>query len=105
MSKYYGYDEQLEKTIAFLRNNALNVDIFGIERNGGKLIAPLGSEAFKVEPGDNLTVTVVIQNKGIGHNLVPEQRDFYESWVEFEAKDAGRAHADALRWTAGRRFA
>ena len=48
----------------------------------------LGSEPFTVAPGDDLTVTVVIQNKGIAHNLVPEQRDFYESWVEFEAKDA-----------------
>ena len=37
MFKYYGYDEQLEKTIAFLRNNALNVDIFALERNGGKV--------------------------------------------------------------------
>jgi lipoprotein NlpI len=31
---------------------------------------------------------VVIQNKGIGHTLVPEQRDFYQCWVQFEAKDA-----------------
>ena len=30
----------------------------------------------------------MIQNKKIGHNLVPEQRDFYESWVEFTAKDS-----------------
>jgi Flp pilus assembly protein TadD len=100
MFKYYGYDEQLNKTIAFLRNNALNVDIFGLERNGGKVIAPLGSEAFAVAPGDDLTVTVVIQNKGIAHNLVPEQRDFYESWVEFEAKDAGGrtlTHSGGLR--------
>ena len=86
--KYYGYDEQLEKTIAFLRNNVLNVDIFGIERNGGKLIAPLGAEAFDIAPGDILTVSVVIQNKGVGHTLVPEQRDFYQCWVQFEAKDA-----------------
>ncbi|MGD0156920.1 MAG: tetratricopeptide repeat protein [Terracidiphilus sp.] len=87
--KYYGYDEQLKKTIAFLRNDALNVDIFSIERNGGKLIAPLGNEPFDIAAGDVLTVSVVIQNKGIGHTLVPEQRDFYECWVEFEAKDAG----------------
>jgi len=88
MSKYYGYDQQMEKTIAFLRNAVLNVDIFAIEQNGGKMIAPLGNAPFTVAPGDDLTVTVVIQNKGIAHNLVPEQRDFYESWVEFEAKDA-----------------
>jgi Tfp pilus assembly protein PilF len=88
VSKYYGYDEQLQKTIAFLQNGVLNVDLFGIERNGGKLIAPLGSEPFDIAAGDVLTVSVVIQNKGIGHTLVPEQRDFYECWVEFEATDA-----------------
>lgn len=88
MFKYYGYQQQLDKTIAFLRNNVLNVDIFALERNGEPVIAPLGNEPFTIEPGDDLTFTVVIQNKGIAHNLVPEQRDFYESWVEFEAKDA-----------------
>jgi tetratricopeptide (TPR) repeat protein len=100
MSKFYGYDEQLEKTLAFLRNGVFNIDIFGIERNGEKLIAPLGSQAFEISPGDALTTTVVIQNKGIGHSFVPEQRDFYESWVEFVVKDAaGRAimHSGALQ--------
>jgi len=88
IAKYYGYNEQLEKTIAFLRNSVVNVDIFGIERNGGELVAPLGGTAIEIGPGDDLIVTVVIQNKGIAHNHVPEQRDFYESWVEFEATDA-----------------
>ncbi|MGA3011889.1 MAG: tetratricopeptide repeat protein [Terracidiphilus sp.] len=100
LSKYYGYDAQMEKTIAFLRNGVLNVDIFGIERNGDKIIAPLGSAPFEIAPGDVLTVSVVIQNKGIAHSLVPEQRDFYESWVEFEAKDSsGRTlmHSGALQ--------
>ena len=100
LSKYYQYDAQMEKTLAFLRNGVLNVDIFGIERNGGKIIAPLGSEPFEIAPGDDLTVSVVIQNKGIAHSLVPEQRDFYECWVEFEAKDAkGRTlmHSGALQ--------
>jgi Flp pilus assembly protein TadD len=100
LSKYYGYDQQMEKTIAFLRNSALNVDIFALEQNGGKTIAPLGNEPFPVAPGDDLTITVVIQNKGIAHNLVPEQRDFYESWVEFEAKDAAGhvlTHSGALQ--------
>ncbi len=91
--KYFGYDEQLAKTIDFLKNGpqktgVLNVDLFGLQRNGGPLIAPLGGKAFDLAAGDVLTVSVVIQNKGIGHTLVPEQRDFYECWVEFEAKDA-----------------
>ncbi len=99
IAKFYGYDEQMEKTIAFLRNGVFNVDIFGIERNGGKIQAPLGSTPVDVAPGDDLVVSVVIQNKGIAHNHVPEQRDFYESWVEFDVKDAaGRTlmHSGAL---------
>jgi len=88
MSKYYGYDEQLRKTIDFLRDSVLNVDIFAVERNGGKLVAPLGLVPVQAAAGDDLVVSVVIQNKGAGHSLVPEQRDFYESWVEFEAVDA-----------------
>lgn len=99
MYKYYGYQPQLDKTVAFLRNAVLNVDIFGIERNGHKIVAPLGTEPVTVAAGDTLTVTVVIQNKGIAHSLVPEQRDFYECWVEFEATDAaGRVlmHSGAL---------
>jgi Flp pilus assembly protein TadD len=100
LSKYYGYDAQMEKTLAFLRNGVLNIDIFGIERNGGRIVAPLGGQPFEIAAGDALTVSVVIQNKGIGHSFVPEQRDFYESWVEFEAKDAtGRTlmHSGALQ--------
>lgn len=100
LSKYYGYDTQMEKTVEFLKNGVFNVDIFGLERNGGKLIAPLGSEPFEAAPGDALTVSVVIQNKGIAHSYVPEQRDFYESWVEFEAKDAAGhtlMHSGALQ--------
>ena len=51
------------------------------------LIAPLGSKGFTVLPGDAVRVDVVVRNKGIGHTLVPELRDFYESWLDFEAKD------------------
>jgi tetratricopeptide (TPR) repeat protein len=98
--KFYSYDAQMEKTVAFLRNSVFNVDIFGLERNGGKMIAPLGSNAFDVAAGDTLTASIIIQNKGIAHSHVPEQRDMYESWVEFEAKDAsGRMlmHSGAMQ--------
>ncbi len=87
---YYNYDEQLAKTTAFLKNKALNVDLFALEtdRQTG-LVAPLGSEPFSLQPGDAVTVSVVIQNKGIAHSLVPEQRDMYEAWVQFTVKDDG----------------
>jgi len=88
LSKYYNYPVQMQKTQEFLRNNIFNLDIFGLERNGEKMIAPLGSQPFDIAAGDTLTASIVIQNKGIAHSHVPEQRDFYESWVEFKATDA-----------------
>src|SRR5580698_4727979 len=74
LSKYYIYDTQMEKTVAFLKTGVFNVDIFGLERNADKIIAPLGTEDFTVSPGDLLTTSIVIQNKGIAHSHVPEQR-------------------------------
>jgi len=94
----YGFDEQAKRLVDFLRNDQLEIDIFGItvEREPASaaahstpstLIAPLGSKSFAVLPGDSVRVDVVVRNKGIGHTLVPELRDFYESWIDFEAKD------------------
>jgi Flp pilus assembly protein TadD len=87
---YYGFDEQLDKTIAFLKSgDYLNVDIFGIiKASDGKMIGPLGTRSFRVEPNDVLETYVVIQNKNIGHSLIPEVRDLYQAWTEFEVKDA-----------------
>ena len=98
VAAYYGFDEQAKRVADFLRDDQLEVDIFAItvERDPlpgsehftpGSLIAPLGSKGFTVLPGDCVRVDVVIRNKGIGHTLVPELRDFYESWLDFEAKD------------------
>jgi Tfp pilus assembly protein PilF len=86
---YYGYAEQLQKTTEFLQNKALNVDIFALKKpNSEELIAPLGLKSFRVEPDSDAQVFVVIQNKGMGHSLIPEQRDMYEAWVEFIVKDS-----------------
>ncbi len=86
---YYGFDEQLEKTIKFLQaGDYLNVDIFGIKKaSEEQLIGPLGSVPFHIQPNDILDAYVVIQNKNIGHSLIPEVRDLYEAWVEFTVKD------------------
>lgn len=86
---YYKYPDQLQKVDAFLQKQRLNVDLFALRKaSDGKLIAPLGSTSFTLEPKDVVEATVVIQNKQMGHSLVPEQRDFYEAWVEFEVTDA-----------------
>lgn len=92
---YYGFDEQMGKTVKFLQSanylnaNYLNVDIFGIKKaTEERVIGPLGSTPFRIEPNDILDAYVVIQNKNIGHSLIPEVRDLYEAWVEFTVKDS-----------------
>lgn len=86
---YYGFDEQLKKTIEFLRaGDYLNVDIFGLKKAGeDKLIAPLGRASYTLAPSDVVEAYIVIQNQNIGHSLIPEVRDLYEAWVEFTVKD------------------
>ena len=97
---YYKFDEQAEKTAAFLKNGpqntgVFNVDIFALEKESAAataadhvLVAPLGLTSFSITPNETLIADVVIQNKGIAHSFVPEQRDFYESWVNFSVKDS-----------------
>lgn len=90
---YYGYREQLDQTEAFLKSGMyLNVDLFGVAGvQTAQLPAPLGAAPFTLEPGQTVQAMVVVQNKNIGHSLVPEVRDLYEAWVEFIVKDrAGR---------------
>jgi Flp pilus assembly protein TadD len=90
---YYGFDKQLEKTIEFLQSgNYLNVDLFAIKKGGADaMIAPLGSVPFELAPNDIVQTMVVIQNKNIGHSLIPEVRDLYEAWVEFVVKGGNGA--------------
>ncbi len=90
---YYGFDEQLQKTIEFLRSgNYLNVDIFALKiGDNPHLIAPLGTVPFTLPAGQTVEAWVVIQNKNIGHSLVPEVRDLYEAWTQFTVTDSSGA--------------
>jgi tetratricopeptide (TPR) repeat protein len=90
---YYGFDEQLSKTVEFLKSgNYLNVDLFALRPDDtGSLIAPLGSTPFTMKPNQTVEAYVVVQNKNIGHSLIPEVRDLYEAWVQFTVKDASGA--------------
>ena len=98
---YYNYSEQSAKILAYLKASVLNVDLFGLERDGHEgdvatVVAPLGTASYKVAAGERLTADVVIQNKGAAHSLVPEQRDMYESWVNFTVKDlSGKTLAES----------
>jgi len=105
---YYHFDEQAKMVADFLKNGpdgrgVFNVDIFGLEKEGAEatlkdqvLVAPLGLTSFSLVPGETLIADVVIQNKGIGHSFIPEQRDFYEAWVNFTVQDgSGKVLAES----------
>lgn len=87
---FYGFKEQLQKTIAFLQSGTyLNVDLFALKiGEAGPTIAPLGSVPFDLKAGTPVEAYVVIQNKGAGHSLLPEVRDLYQAWVQVTVKDA-----------------
>ena len=53
-----------------------------------EITAPLGGVPFKIQAGEQVTVDVIVQNKGIAHSHVPEQCDMYQSWVDFKLTDA-----------------
>ena len=98
---YYGYRDQLRQVGNFLSHDKLRVDIFAIRKiETGKdenpWIAPLNSSAWFLDPGKKVEVALVIQNRGLGHSLVPEQRDIFEAWVEFTIRDGrGRVIAES----------
>jgi tetratricopeptide (TPR) repeat protein len=89
---YYRFDEQLNQTIAFLRSgDYLNVDLFGLKIDKQPLIGPLGSTPFDLKPDSTVDAYVVVQNKAIGHSLLPEVRDLYQAWIQFTVTDAAGA--------------
>ncbi len=85
---YYGFDEQGRQIADYLKNKVLSVDVFAVEKADGSFVAPLGTQAFPLAAGERVTVSVVIQNKGAAHSLVPEQRDMYEAWVRLRVLDS-----------------
>ena len=89
---YYGFDEQLNKTIEFLQSGYyLNVDLFALKTDSGPMVAPLGATPFALKPNQTVDAYVIVQNKNIGHSLIPEVRDLYEAWLQFTVKDASGA--------------
>ncbi len=90
---YYQMQEQLDRTQAFLQRQRLAVDIFALQpatagADTGLIAAP-GEPTGAIKPGEAYKALVLVQNSGIGHSLVPEQRDIYEAWLEFAVTSGG----------------
>jgi tetratricopeptide (TPR) repeat protein len=87
---YYNYTDQLEKTMAFLRSGRyIDIDLFALKpASNWQMHEPIGSQPVCITPGEIVQAYVVIENKGIGHSLIPELRDLFEAWVHFSVKDS-----------------
>jgi Flp pilus assembly protein TadD len=87
---YYGFDEQLKKTTEFLQSGTyLNVDLFAFKKKEDSkgFVGPIGTVPYSLKAGETVQAMVVIQNKNIGHSLIPEVRDLYEAWTEFTVNE------------------
>jgi len=52
------------------------------------VIAPIDKSEFALDPGDTITLGVVISNRTVGHFFPTELRDFFEPWVELTVEDS-----------------
>jgi tetratricopeptide (TPR) repeat protein len=88
----YNQTQQASAIEEFLKAKVLDVDIFAVKRDlTGEHFAPLSTErqnAVRANPGEEVTVEVVVSNRGAAHSFPPEVRDLYEAWVGFEAIDS-----------------
>ena len=68
----------------------MNVDIFGLKIGDDDQVdgSPGHSSFHSTCRMTCLKLTWSIQNKNIGHSLIPEVRDLYEAWVQFTVNDS-----------------
>jgi Flp pilus assembly protein TadD len=86
---FYGQSEQVELTRQFLQNEVIDLDIFALKSaaSDSGVSAMENRQSLALNPGEPVTVEVVVSNRNAAHSFPPEVRDLYEAWVEFEALD------------------
>ena len=75
----------LERTTAFMQDDKISVDLFGIVDNNG-LNAPLG-DCYTYVPGQELQFEVVVRTRNIGHEFPGGTIDSNEPWLQVEGRD------------------
>jgi tetratricopeptide (TPR) repeat protein len=90
------WQEAIDKHTAFLRDNKLRIDIFGLKNmtaNGqmdDDSLTVIRPTLPKLQPGKHYVVEVVIRTVDIGHPFTQGTADSNEVWVDFEARSGNR---------------
>ena len=75
----------LERTTAFMQDDKISVDLFGIvDKNG--LSAPLG-DCYTYVPGQEIQFEVVVRTRDVGHGFPGGTIDSNEPWLQLEGLD------------------
>jgi tetratricopeptide (TPR) repeat protein len=79
----------------FLRRNLLTVDLFALRKSDRPnepeaWLAPLDTpqEPIALQPGDSVTLDVVVTNRNIGHSFPIGYSDIQDAWLEVSLRDA-----------------
>ncbi|MCS7022629.1 MAG: tetratricopeptide repeat protein [Gemmataceae bacterium] len=90
------WQKAIDINTAFLQDNKLRIDIFGLKRlnpNGqmdDDSLAVIRPSLPKLKPGGKYVVEVVIRTLNIGHPFTQGTVDSNEVWVDFEARSGTR---------------
>ncbi|UCG76918.1 MAG: tetratricopeptide repeat protein [Gemmatimonadota bacterium] len=83
-----GDEQTIRRIEAYLRAEKLGVDIFALRSaRTGESSIPVDRSPPAVQPGERITVDVVVRNKGVGHTFPGGTNDSNEGWLEFTVLD------------------
>ena len=78
----------LKKIENFLKSEKLGVDIFAVKSSNLKEpLTSINHGNLALKSGEEITVDVVVRNKGVGHTFPGGTNDSNEGWLEFSVKD------------------
>ncbi|NJN26280.1 MAG: tetratricopeptide repeat protein [Cyclobacteriaceae bacterium] len=74
----------IERIVQFLQNEKLRVDIFAVKTESQpEPIMAINRGKLSLKAGEQVTVDVVVRNKGVGHTFPGGTNDSNEGWLEF----------------------
>lgn len=83
-----GDRETIVRIERFLRDEKLSVDIFALRSDRREVpLTALDRAEVALDPGETVSVDVVVRNRGVGHTFPGGTNDSNEGWLQFEVAD------------------